>query len=330
MVEEQKYDAAGRLFSILAALLLAGDYGLTKHDLFRVVEPYAQDVAKGLDFDSLEKKFERDKKELKRNGFELTIRDVDLDQRYYIPKANFAFSELTELSPRQVQLLNLASEIWAQSALSSDAGRAAIRLRGLGFAASADSLLNVAPRIQVHDPAFIALTDAITSGTVVEFEYRKPGEPKVERRVIEPWSLVNVQSQWLVQSFDRKRQEVRNFLLNRIVSSVKPVIPQDSKEPLTFNAPTAEAKAAAEKDLADLTARQIAKFAVRNGSEAWFRFIEGNTSQDEWISFETNYMDVHLLAEELRVYGADVRISEPPALLAAVRGGFERVVASHA
>lgn len=330
MVEEQKYDAAGRLFSVLASLLLAGSYGLTKHDLFRVVEPYAQDVAKGLDFVSLEKKFERDKEILKRNGFNLDYREIDQEVRYFIPKANFAFSELTELNPRQVQLLNLASEIWAQSALSSDAGRAAIRLRGLGFATSNDSLLNVAPRLQVHDPAFIALTDAITTNTVVEFEYRKPGDSAVERRVIEPWALVNVESQWLVQSFDRKRQEVRNFLLKRIVSSVKPVVPQDSSEPLTFAAPTLEQKSAAAADLANLTASQVAEIEVRNGSEAWFRFIDGKSTESDWIRHTTNFMDVHLLAEELRGYGADVRVVAPQALVDAVRGGFEKVAAEHA
>lgn len=330
MVEEQKYDAAGRLFSVLAALLLAGSYGLTKHDLFRVVEPYAQDLAKGLDFASLEKKFERDKETLKRNGFNLQYREVDLEPRYYIPSKNFAFSKLTELNPRQVQLLNLASEIWAQSALSSDAGRAAIRLRGLGLATANDSLLNVAPRLQVHDPAFIALTDAIATHTVVAFDYRKPGDSQVERRVIEPWALVNIDGQWLVQCFDRKRGAPRNFLLKRIVSSVKPVIPQESSEPVTFTAPSAESKAAAAADLAALTANQIAKFEVKNGSEAWFRFIEGKASDGEWIAHQTNFMDVHLLAEELRVYGSDVRILEPESLAKAVRGGFEKVANDHA
>lgn len=330
MVEEQKYDAAGRLFSVLAALLLAGSNGLTKNDLYRVVEPYAQEIASGGSLVALDKKFERDKDTLKRNGFNLSIKEVDYEPRYFIPKANFAFSELAQLTPRQVQLLNLAAEIWAQSALSSDAGRAAIRLRGLGIAASSDSLLNVAPRLQVHDPAFVAISNAIEENTVVEFEYRKPGELVAERRVIQPWALVNVESQWLVQSFDRKRHEVRNFLLKRIVSSVKPVVPQEANEPLKFVPPTAEEKAAAKADLAALTASQVAKIEVLNGSEAWFRFIEGNNSTDEWVGYETNFMDVHLLAEELRVYGPNVRILGPQPLIDAVRGGFERVIANHA
>ncbi|MDE2591597.1 MAG: WYL domain-containing protein [Actinomycetales bacterium] len=336
MVERQKYDAAGRLFSILAALLLAGDRGLTKAELFQVVEAYANDRADGIDPDALEKKFDRDKNHLRDNGFSLTIRSIDDDERYVIPQKNFAFPELLELSPRQIQLLNIASEIWAQSAFSSDAGRAAIRLRGLGFSTSTDSLMNVAPRIQVHDPAFMSLADAITNHYVVEFQYRKPGVAGHERREVEPWALKNIQSQWLLQCFDRDRQEVRNFLLKRIVSSVKPVLEAGSEKPIEFDGPSQEQLDLAAEDLRAITAAQVAVISVRNGSEAWFHFTEDSsgasetTDKAEWIERSLNYMDAHLLAEEIRSYGPDIRVIEPSHLADIVRAGFEQVIADHA
>ena len=330
MVERREYDAAGRLFSILAALLLAGDRGLTKADLFEVVEAYANDRADGIDETALEKKFERDKKHLKENGFDLTIKSLDNDERYVIPQKNFAFPELVELNPRQIQLMNVAAEIWTQSALSSDAGRAAIRLRGLGFSTSTDSLLNVSPRIQVHDPAFMVLTEAIASSTVVEFDYRKPGESVYGRRQVEPWALHNVQSQWLLQSFDRDRNEVRNFLLKRIVSTVKAAVDPETEKPMTFTPPTQDERDAALADLQAITDAQVAVFEVRNGSEAWFHFIEDASDNSEWIKHSINFMDAHLLAEELRDYGSDVRVVSPESLAEIVRAGFEKVIAAHA
>lgn len=330
MVERQEYDAAGRLFSILAALLLAGDRGLTKSELFEVVEAYANDRADGIDADALEKKFDRDKKSLKENGFDLSLRTIDNDERYFIPQKNFAFPELLELNPRQIQLLNVAAEIWTQSALSSDAGRAAIRLRGLGFSTSTDSLLNVAPRIQVHDPAFMSLTEAIATSTVVEFDYRKPGEASFERRQVEPWALHNIQSQWLLQSFDRNRGEVRNFLLKRIVSSVKVALDPVTAEPIEFTPPSQADRDAATADLHAVTEKQLAVFEVRHGSEAWFHFIHNDGEQSEWVRHSINYMDAHLLAEELRDYGPDVRVIEPKSLADIVRAGFEKVIAAHA
>lgn len=331
MAEVQKYDAAGRWFSIVAALLLAGNHGLTKGDLYRVVESYAEQLRNDDDDSALERKFDRDKADLRENGFNLQIRKVDDDERYFIPQSNFAFPELTELSPRQVQLLNLASEIWTQGALSSDAGRAAIRLRGLGLSTSSDSLLAVAPRIQVHEPSFIALSDALTEQAQVEFDYRKPGATQIEHRRVTPWALVNVESQWLMQCWDHDREEPRNFLLKRIVSKVKILKdPIEAKKPLQGRAATDAELSAARAELDQLTAGQVAEFAVRNGSEAWFHFVEGSSDSSDWVTHRMNFMDVHLLAEELRSYGADIRISSPAALVDAVNGGLSKVIAAHA
>ena len=330
MSQVQKYDAAGRLFAIVAALILAGNHGLTKGDLYRVVEAYAEQLANDDDTVALDRKFDRDKAELRENGFNLQTRTIDDDVRYFIPQSNFAFPDFTELSPRQVQLLNLASEIWTQGALSSDAGRAAIRLRGLGLSTSTDSLLEVAPRIQVHEPSFIALTDAVAEVMQVEFDYRKPGSTSIERRRVTPWAFTNVESQWLMQCWDHHREAPRNFLLKRIVSKVKVVKDSETGSALAGRAATGNELATARADLGALIAGQIAEFAVHNGSEAWFHFVEGSTATTEWVNHSMNFMDVHLLAEELRAYGSDIRIASPVALLDAVAGGFNKVVKAHA
>ena len=65
-------------------------------------------------------------------------------------------------------------------------------------------------------------------------------------------------------------------------------------------------------------------------SEAWFRYIEGAASTEEWVEHQLNFMDQHLLAEDLRSYGRDIIVISPESLAAAVRDGFAKVASTHA
>jgi proteasome accessory factor B len=328
MADPKGYDAAGRLFSIVAALILAGRKGLNKEELFRVVEPYQQQIRKGVGEEALEQMFTRDKDALRNNGFDITPDRTISGDRYSLVEKDIVFPSGQELSPRQLQLLNLATEVWNQGSISAEVGRAAIRMRGLGISASANDVLNIAPRIQTHEPSFLRLSEAVASHIRVEFDYRKPGGTAIEHRRVQPWALRNVSSQWLLQCWDEDQQDVRNFLLKRIVSPVKFV--KIDKALALFDAPSASALQAAKASLQEHIDSNVAQLRIRNGSEAWFHFVEANASKDEWVDLEVKFMDEHLLAEDLRAYGADVRVVSPEHLRAAISAGLEKVVAAHA
>ncbi|MEY3538505.1 MAG: hypothetical protein RL645_1319 [Actinomycetota bacterium] len=327
-MEPRKYDQAGRLFAIVAALILADKRGLTKEQLFRVVEPYALDIKAGKSEDALEQQFTRDKNLLRNNGFVLEPERTDEGDKYSLVERDLIMPSGEELNSRQLQLLNIATEVWNQGAISAEVGRAAIRLRGLGIAAAGADALTIAPRIQTHEPAFLALSEAVGSHIRVEFDYRKPGSKSIERRHVQPWALRNISSQWLLQCWDEDQDEVRNFLLKRIVSKVDLV--KVDKNLSTFSAPSAAQLDAAKTDLQSHIERNVAVLKLSNRSEAWFHFIEGSTSSEEWIEHKLNFMDEHLLAEDLRSYGRDVQVVSPASLAEAVAEGFAKVVAAHA
>ena len=328
MPEAYKYDAAGRLFSIVAALMLAGRNGLNKEELFQAVEAYRDQIAKGVEAEALEQMFTRDKDILRNNGFALEPKRTDTGDRYSLIEREVVLPSGTDLNARQLQLLKLATEVWNQGAISSEVGRAAIRLRGLGIVEASGDQLNIAPRIQTHEPSFLRLSEAVASHIRVEFSYRKPGSSVVEKRRVQPWALRNVSSQWLLQCWDEDREDVRNFLLKRIVSTVKFIKVEKALD--TFTPPSPEDLEAARASLNAHIEANEARLKVRNQSEAWFHFIENQQSSDEWVSFSLNFMDEHLLAEDLRAYGADVEVVAPERLKAAVAQGFEKVVAAHA
>jgi proteasome accessory factor B len=126
--------------------------------------------------------FERDKDDLRQTGIRVATHipahemENNTETRYFIAEETFVWPKQVELSQRQLQLLQLAAQAWAQASLSSDANRALNRLRALGLPTDTSGLVGLAPRIRTHEPSFWPLNEAIELGRMVTFAYRKPGE----------------------------------------------------------------------------------------------------------------------------------------------------------
>ena len=63
---------------------------------------------------------------------------------------------------------------------------------------------------------FNALSSAVLRQMAVEFDYRKPGEPKKSRRLVHPYHLANRENSWYLIGFDPERKGLRTFALPRI------------------------------------------------------------------------------------------------------------------
>lgn len=321
----QKSDLSERLLHLTCALL-AAPYGLDKYEIYSAIKGYRDSQAAGDDPQSLDRKFERDKKALREMGVQIesyipnSAMDNNLETRYRISSEVFVWPKDVELSPRQLSLLNLAAQAWAHASLSEDAGRALSRLRALGIATEESGLIGFVPRIRTHEPAFWPLSEAIDAGKAVEFSYRKAGSKQPETRSVFPWSLQNIDGQWLLMGWDFNREEPRNFLLKRIVSKV--VSGTDE-----YEKPDPAILEQALSDLAQLVEQQVARLRIKPDSEAWLRFGSPSATSDE---VQIHYQDLHLLAEELREYGRDVLVISPQELAREVRRGFEQVASDHA
>lgn len=329
-----KTDKSERLFQLTCVLLYA-ERGLTKRELFHAVDAYRSDLAKTSEDDfALNKKFERDKSDLRDMGIQVSNPDPKSDpdeMRYVISSDTFIWPEEVAFDAQELQLLNLAAQVWAQASLSSEANRGLVRLRGLGIEPAAADMLGFAPRLRTHEPSFLPLSQAIEELTEVSFDYRK-ADGETTRRNVQPWLLRSIDGQWLAVCWDKDQKAVRNFLLKRIVSRVNfrtVQINEKDSELVRFSSPQAEAINAAIADLEAHTASQVATLKVRRDSQAWFHFnLGGERGADAEVSF--SFMDVHLLAEELSEYAHDITVISPPELTKAIRTRFEAVANAHA
>lgn len=325
--QRDKADASERLLNITLALI-STTIGMTKAELFSAIRDYRNDIEKGIDIKSLEKKFERDKDDLRASGIQLETRILDSDMgdnqetRYVISPSGFQWPKDVELTAKQLQLLQLASTVWRQASLSGDAALGLDRLRSLGTASPTSDLIGFAPRIKTHERSFIPLTNAVTERHPVSFAYRKPGQSVADTRNMQPWRISHIEGQWIVQGLDTDANDYRNFLLKRIVSDI-----EIGTE--TFDAPSVVQVAELQRLLDLHISNNVAKLLVKRDSMAWFHFDLPTVGTSDAEEFEIQYMDLWLLAGELRDYAGDFTVISPAELDEAIRHGYEKVAADH-
>jgi proteasome accessory factor B len=320
----ERIDLSERLFNLTCALLVSNS-GLSKAEIFATVQGYKESYDPKGSNSSLNRMFERDKVLLTEAGIVWRsfipkhAMDDNQEYRYLIANEDFRWPKGVSLSAKQVALMNLAAKVWAQASLSAEANRAIHRIRAMGEPTSSFELIGIAPRIRTHDLAFLPLSTAIETFSRVSFDYKKPGSEDLEVRNIEPWSLQNIAGQWLLMGFDLDRDAPRNFLLKRIASEI-------DIQDITFDSPDPAQIKIALAELAELARSQRAKLKVTPQSAAWFHF-NLESGQD---LVEIGYMDLHLLAEELMEFVAEIEIISPNQLAEVLKNNLEAVASTHA
>ena len=319
----EKDDPAERLLA-LTLVLLSSARGLTKEELYRSIRGYAMAIEGG----ALDRMFDRDKDILRDCGINIDVDNTEPENpRYVIRRETYVWPKGTSLTSAQLKLLNLASQVWALASLSGQAKHAITKLKALGTGGESAELIGYAPRIRTHEPSFLPISAAQAQKTVVSFDYRKAGTDVIETRTLSPWQLINLEGQWIVLGWDHDRSEARHFLLKRIVSRIRTNDKDDSQ---AFVSPGPGDLAAAEQSLNEHTAQQIAVLEIDRDSEAWFRYELDRPGVATDGRLTINFTDLYLFAEDIREYGASVRVISPKALADAVREGFEKVVDEHA
>ena len=70
----------------------------------------------------------------------------------------------------------------------------------------------------VNLEVFNTLTKAAAQRQQLELHYRKPGQPKAEARVVDPYHLANINGEWFLFAYDHGRKDVRTFVPARVQS----------------------------------------------------------------------------------------------------------------
>ncbi|ANG86722.1 helix-turn-helix transcriptional regulator [Microbacterium aurantiacum] len=299
-----------RLVNLVVALL-ATEQGLTKDAVLASVAGYREQGTAGASKDALEKMFERDKENLRALGVPIeTIGDwLDPDDlreaRYRIPTSEYELPADIDFRPDEIALLNLAAEVWGESSMSDGARGALRKIRALGIAVDAP-IVGFAPRINLRDPAFAPMQQAIESARVIAFDYLKPGERAPRRRRIRPLALVDYEARWHVFGWDLDQDAERTFLLSRVMGDA--VLTRERFDPTMREGAGARAR----EGLEQVASRNIALLEVDPGTEAALRLARRALRAEQGI--RVPFVDLHVFADELASYGPEVRVVEPDAL----------------
>ncbi len=316
-----------RLVNLVVALM-ATQQGLTKDAILSSVAGYREQAEAGAKKDALEKMFERDKENLRGMGVPIeTIGDrADPDDlreaRYRVPSSEYELPADISFTPAELALLTLAGGVWRDGSMSDEARSGLRKIRALGNAVD-EPILGFSPRINVREPAFGPLRQAIDRSLAVSFPYLKPGEQAPRTRHLQPLALVEYEARWHVYGFDTDMAAERTFLLSRIVGPV-----EISRRTFDGAARTGAGDRAL-AGLAEVAARNSALVEVVPGSEAALRLARRGTP-DATQGLRVPYVDVHVLADELASYGPEVRVVEPQQLRDEVVARLEATLALHA
>jgi proteasome accessory factor B len=315
-----------RLVNLVICLLSTRRF-LTAAQIAATVPGYEHDPEDPRDHEAFQRKFERDKSELRELGVPLetgTASVFDNEPGYRIARREYALPDIP-LEPDEAAAVGIAARLWQQTGLAAAASSGLAKLRAAGVEVDPQATLGVQPVVTV-DPAFGPLTSAARDRRAVSFSYHVPEVDAPTTRRLEPWGVVCWQARWYVVGHDRDRRATRCFRLSRIVGNVRVTGPEHA-----FTPP-------AKIDLISHVARWSepvarngrATVTARPGRAAGLRRWAVETAPGpDGDRLTVPYADVERLASTLVGYGADVRADGPPELREAVIQQLKEVVARH-
>ncbi|MGX6603748.1 helix-turn-helix transcriptional regulator [Micromonosporaceae bacterium Da 78-11] len=315
-----------RLVNLVICLLSTRRF-LTAAQIAATVPGYEHDPEDPRDHEAFQRKFERDKAELRELGVPLetgTASVFDQEPGYRIAHREYALPDIL-LEPDEAAAVGIAARLWQHAGLAAAASSGLAKLRAAGVEVDQQATLGVEPVVTV-DPAFGPLTTAARDRRVVTFSYRVPEVDDPTTRRLEPWGVVCWQGRWYVVGHDRDRAATRCFRLSRIVGNVRA-----TGRPEAFTPP-------ADVDLISHVARWSgpvtrtgrATVTARPGRAAGLRRWATETlSGPDGDRLTIPYADVDRLAAQLVGYGADVRADGPPEVRDAVIQRLKEVVTRH-
>jgi proteasome accessory factor B len=304
-----------RLVNLVICLLSTRRF-LTAAQIAATVPGYEHDAEDPREHEAFQRKFERDKAELRALGVPLetgTASVFDTEPGYRIAHREYALPAIP-LAPDEAAAVGVAARLWRHAGLAAAASSGLAKLRAGGVDVDPHATLGVEPVIAV-DPAFEPVTAAARARQLVTFSYRVPEQDQPSTRRLQPWGVVCWKGRWYVVGHDLDRDAARCFRLSRIVGAVR-----RTGEAGAFTPP-------ADVDLISYvarwsgpvernrTARIVAKAGRAAGVRRWAQQVDSGPDGDV---LELRYADPEGFASWLVGYGADLIVLEPAEVRTAV------------
>jgi proteasome accessory factor B len=304
-----------RLVNLVICLLSTRRF-LTAAQIAMTVPGYEHAPDDPREHEAFQRKFERDKAELRELGVPLetgTTSAFDSEPGYRIARRDYALPDIP-LEPDEAAAVGIAARLWRHAGMAAAASSGLAKLRAAGIDVDPQVTLDVEPVVTV-DPAFEPITAAVRERVVVTFEYRRPEGDRPTTRRLQAWGVVCWRGRWYVVGHDLDREAERCFRLSRIVGSVRRTGPPGAYQPpedtdlisyvANWSGPT------------ELSGR--ATVLVRRGRGAGVRrFAQEVTPLADGDRMVLRYADPEGFASWLVGYGADVLVLSPPEVREAV------------
>ena len=297
-----------RLLNLLILLLVSRTF-VPKERIREVIEEYGASSD-----EAFEKKFERDKDELRALGIPIELGSHDAyfddEQGYRIKRDAFELPQVS-LEPDEAAVLGLAARVWQHAGLAADTSRALLKLKAAGVQTDREALDVVQPRLQADEPAFDALWAATAARTAVGFDYRRSDAAEPTRRHLQPWGVVTARGRWYVVGHDLDRGEPRLFRLSRISGAV-----DTEGEPAGFSVPEGTDIRALSRSLQPDQPIGTAVLRVRTGAalDLRRRATQIDTEERGWDALEVEFASLDALASDVLGSLDAVRVVAPAEL----------------
>jgi len=309
-----------RILNLTICLLVSGRY-LPKSRIREAVEGYHN-----LSDAAFERTFERDKDELRSLGVPIQVGSFDPlfddEQGYRILSSEFALPPI-DLDAEEAAVVGVAARVWKHASMAESTRSAISKLRAAGVEPDASLLASLEPSVQVSEPGFDVLWNAVLDRARVSFTYRD-GNP----RTLEPWGLTSSKGRWYVIGRDVDRQASRMFKLSRMTE-----LPRRVSRAGAYEVPADLDLRSLARSLAPRERTETALLAIRAGkAPALARRGEPAVSDLDlpagFAVYAVSFSDLHSAAEEITQHAADVVVLEPAELRELVVRGLTAVVES--
>jgi proteasome accessory factor B len=314
----------------LVICLLSTRRCLTATQIAATVPGYEHDPRDAREHEAFQRKFERDKAELRELGVPLetgTASIFDPEPGYRIARRDYALPDIS-LEPDEAAAVGIAARLWRHAGLAAAASSGLTKLRAAGIDVDPYATLGVEPVIAV-EPPFEPLAAAARERQAVSFAYRTLEDDAPATRRLQPWGVVCWRGRWYVVGYDLDRRAERCFRLSRMVGRVRP-----TGRPGAYTPPEGV-------DLIACVARRSgpverlgrATVLVRPGRGAGVRRWAEQVAPDPGGRGDRvvlRYADPDGFASWLVGYGSDVVVLDPPVVRAAALARLREIAAVHA
>ncbi len=315
-----------RLVNLVICLLSTRRF-LTAAQIAATVSGYEHNQNDLKEHEAFQRKFERDKAELRDLGVPLetgTSSAFDAEPGYRITRRDYALPDII-LEPDEAAAVGIAARLWQHAGMAEAASSGLAKLRAAGVEVDTQATLGVEPVVTV-DAQFSPLTTASRLRQAVTFSYRVPENDAPSTRRLEPWGVVCWRGRWYVVGHDLDRDAERCFRLSRIVGAVRPIGPEQAYQPpgdvdlisyvAHFSGPVEH----------KLRTTLVIKPGRAAGIRRWAEPVGSGPDGDR---FRLSYSDARGIAGWIVRYGADVMVVEPEEVRSAVIERLQEITKIH-